>query len=238
MASFNLSRYNLSRYNIPTSENVVTYDKIRMDALFQAQIGLAQVVTDILTMQGLFQAEVSVGAGKFDNLSMSAEFNAQALPNYKVLGHSAISAAFSTEIQTNFKLMGKNEMAAEFRQESYLGNKVRDIGTVQDAVFEAETSLGNKVMNVGTTQISAVFGALIAAESLEEIVLTLDCDIPADSVLLIDSDNFRVLMDEKNAIKYHSGDWIDALSRSTKEIVIEAGGSTFTATIYYQELWL
>ena len=78
----------------------------------------------------------------------------------------------------------------------------------------------------------------MTAEALEEIVVNLAVTLRPGDILVIDSDNFRVLLNGENAIKYHSGDWIDELNRLSKSITVAGGGNALETSIYFQELWL
>ena len=58
--------------------------------------------------------------------------------------------------------------------------------------------------------------------------------------LVIDANNYNVLLNGQNAIWYQADDWLDELNRNTISIDItaSAGVSNLTATILYTELYL
>lgn len=236
MARYNLSRYNLAHYN-RTVDSATTFDKLKAAALFNAYIGLGQTTKDTLIMQSVYNAAASIAAGTIESSQLETAFDSDITGTYIAYGHDAIAGNFDQEIEMANIVMDKTPQAATFQQKSNLGPVVKD-KMANSATFSCKSNMGNIVMDPEENISYAIFGAAISAESLEEFVLTLSCTIPAGGTLVVDSDNFRVLLNGNNAIKYHSGDWIDELSRQSEQIKIEGGASSLTASIYFQELWL
>ena len=58
--------------------------------------------------------------------------------------------------------------------------------------------------------------------------------------LVIDANNYNVLLNGQNAIWYQADDWLDDMNRNTISIDItaSAGVSNLSATILYTELYL
>ena len=236
MANYNLARYNLSKYN-RTLDVPVIYDRIQMGAQFFAQVGLGQRTLDDLRLDASVTGQMVMASGTLDSLSASAEITSEILRNYIAYGNDRIGAEINSDAEMSNLVMSEDTLASVVNGEVYLSPVVRD--SVQaDAEITCESYLGNKVVEPMQTIAYGIFGASVTAESIEEFIMDLDITIPAGGVLVIDSDNFRVLLNNQNAIKSHSGDWIDKLNRRTKNITILAGGRNLDADIYYQELWL
>lgn len=53
--------------------------------------------------------------------------------------------------------------------------------------------------------------------------INIDVVIPPGGVLIIDSDNYNVLLNEENVIDKQSGSWLDELTRNTFDITIGSG---------------
>lgn len=53
--------------------------------------------------------------------------------------------------------------------------------------------------------------------------IAIDVTIPPGSTLIIDSENYNVLLDGENVIDKHSGDWLDELTRNTFDITLGSG---------------
>ena len=237
MAKFNLSRFNLSKYNRSVDVTVV-YDKMQIGALFMAQVGLGQSTKDSLKIDAVITGQMKGAAGTIDSSQFDAVIMAGIVGRYIAFGHDTISASFTEEIHMAALVRDKTTWEAVFTPEVYLSPQVRDTGLVCDAVINCSTYLGNKVMDPDPIMAYGIFGATVSAESLEEIILDLSVKIKPGDILIIDSDNFRVLLNGENAIKYHSGDWIDELNRKSKSITISGGGKSLSSSIYFQELWL
>lgn len=78
------------------------------------------------------------------------------------------------------------------------------------------------------------------SEAIETKICVLDITLKPGQRLVIDADNYNVLLNGENAIWVQSGDWIDELIRSTTEIKIDAasGAGNITASILYTERFL
>ena len=236
MARYNLSRYNLSRYN-RSQAGSETFDKIRAGAIIQAYIGLGQTTNDSLWLTSQIAAKAAIGSGTLEKAALSAVWTGREVGNYVARSRQVISVSFDSENYLSPKVLDRLSPAAIVSAVVNLSPDVRDL-VQASAEIGGEFYLGDLVIDPEAITAYGIFGAAITAENLDEIVLTLSCSIPKKGTLVIDSDNFRVLLNGNNAIKYHSGDWIDELCRDTKSIKIESGGNTLTAEIYYQELWL
>ena len=236
MAKYNQSRFNLARYNRSTDAPAVL-DKIQIGALFQAFIGLGQKTKDALKAESAFSGDFKIATGTLEQSQLETNITAIVSERYIAHGHDTMAAEFEEDLYMSPLVKERSVFDTIFAGEIYLSPKVIDVLTF-DSEISCKTYLGNKVRDVNQIMAYAIFGGSISAEALEEIILDLAVTIPPNGILVIDSDNFRVLLNGTNAIKYHSGDWIDQLNRSSKSITIQGGGNSLTATIYFQELWL
>lgn len=80
----------------------------------------------------------------------------------------------------------------------------------------------------------------VHAEAFSEYVCDLsNIILPPDGVLVIDADNYNLLLNKENVIYEQSGDWLDDLNRSTTNIKIIADQpENLMATILYTERYL
>ncbi len=78
------------------------------------------------------------------------------------------------------------------------------------------------------------------SEATETKVCILDITLRPGERLIIDANNYNVLLNGNNAIWVQSGDWIDELIRNTSEIRIDAaaGAGNISASILYTERYL
>jgi len=77
-------------------------------------------------------------------------------------------------------------------------------------------------------------------ESIETKVCILNISLKPGDRLVIDANNYNVLLNGDNAIWVQSGDWIDELIRNTTEVKIDAaaGVGNVKASILYTERYL
>lgn len=237
MAKFNLSRFNHAKYNRQTDGTIV-FDKARIDAVFLGQFGLGQKTVDAIQMAAAFGGQMQGAVGTLDNGQFDAIITHEIAVRYIAYGHDTLAATFEEAIHMAAVVKDATTWAAAFLQEVYLSPKVRDLGTTIAAAFGCSTYLGNKIIDPNPVMAYGIFDGVFSAEALEEIILDLAVTLRPGDILVIDSDNFRVLLNGKNAIKHHSGDWIDELNRMSKSITVSGGGSALETSIYFQELWL
>lgn len=237
MAKYNLSRFNRAKYN-RQADGTIVFDKARIDAVFLGQFGLGQKTVDAMQMAAAFSGQMQGAAGTLDIGQFDAIFTHEIAVRYIAYGHDTLAATIEEEIHMAAIVKDTATLAATFSQEAYLSPEVRDLGTTIAAAFGCSTYLGNKIIDPNPVMAYGIFDGVFSAEALEEIILDLAVTLRPGDILVIDSDNFRVLLNGKNAIKYHSGDWIDELNRMSKSITVSGGGSALETSIYFQELWL
>ena len=237
MAKHNLSRYNLAKYN-RSADGSVIYDKLQIGALWMAQIGLGQKTKDALRIDAAFTGTAKGASGSLERIQMDAVVTQDATGRYIAYGHDTLSATFNEDIHMAAVVKDTTTWAAAVTQKSCLSPKVRDLGIQMDAELNCDTYLGCILRDIDPIMAYGIFSAVVSAEALEEISMDLSVTIKPGDILVIDSDNFRVLLNGENAIKYHSGSWIDELNRNSKSITISGGGDALESSIYYQELWL
>ena len=82
--------------------------------------------------------------------------------------------------------------------------------------------------------------ASATADAIETKVCVLNVTLRPGQRLIVDANNYNVLLDGENAIHIQSGDWIDELIRNTTAIDITAasGNRNLQASILYTERFL
>ena len=237
MAKYNLSRYNLAKYNRQV-DDLAVLDKLRIAAQFKAQIGLGQKTNDALRIDAVFAGQSKGAVGSLDQNQFEGVITSAVAGKYAALGHDTLSAKVDEDIQMATIVKGNETLNAVFTPELYLSPRVRDLSVQMDAEINCDAYLGNLMIDPDPIMAYGIFSAVVSAETYEELYLDLSVTLQPGDILVVDSDNFRVLLNGENAIKYHSGDWIDELNRDSKSITISGGGDALESSIYYQELWL
>lgn len=109
---------------------------------------------------------------------------------------------------------------------------------------ELEEAINNSIILGANIRIPTEGFELVSANATSEAIETkicfLDISLKPGERLIIDANNYNVLLNGENAIWVQSGDWIDELIRNTTEIKIDAasGAGNITASIMYTERFL
>ena len=86
---------------------------------------------------------------------------------------------------------------------------------------------------------SEVVDASVSAVALDEMICELAVTLRPGQVIVIDANNYNVLVDGENAIHIQNGAWLDELNRETQNIRITADyPANLSATILYTERYL
>ena len=103
---------------------------------------------------------------------------------------------------------------------------------------EADTNLGADIRL--EPEGFELVSASATADAIETKVCVLNVTLRPGQRLIIDANNYNVLLDGENAIHIQSGDWIDELIRNTTALDITAasGGRNLQASILYTERFL
>lgn len=113
--------------------------------------------------------------------------------------------------------------------------------TINLAVSGRESVLSDTYLS--KTILYAVFTAemlfsAMSVSTLDREEMRIEVTIPPNGRLYIDSDNFNILLDGKNILHLHSGDWIH-LDRDTLRIELDSGsGGTLSGNLLVTERFL
>ena len=167
----------------------------------------------------------------------------------EVISESVSNAELSVILFPQFEetVTGENEIAAEIMPWVSGTETVEENITLGADIYltvnAVETTDPDIELGADICPVAEGYELISESASLENIdmktcVLTLT--LRPSQVLIIDANNYNVLLDNENAIDVQSGDWIDELNRNTTDITISAasGLSNLSATILYTERYL
>ena len=119
----------------------------------------------------------------------------------------------------------------------HLSAKIYYVSSANETV-EADTALGAIIYPV--VEGYELVTELASLENIEQKTCILTLTLKPGEVLIVDANNYNVLLDNENAIDVQSGDWIDDMNRNTTDITISAsaGMNNIEATILYTERYL
>lgn len=239
MSQYNLNGFNRSPYNIKPEYNV-TWLNCTFAEKITGSFGTAS--DDYLTINAnervSFEGKVTPvrfqrGTGTETitaNVNVDSLFylTAQTMSEAVTCPVIASSIIVHPEATANVSLTG--QLACGF--ELQLDNTIAE-------TIDADTWIG-VIQSLPVAEGYELLSAVTGAEAVTEYVCNLACQLAPGSFIVIDANNYNVLIDGENAIWTQSGDWLDNLNRETMSITIQAasGGSGLTATVLYTERYL
>lgn len=234
--AFNLSRYNLQPYNAGGSK--VFWLKVAASEKVNAQIGTGTLT--FLQCNGFEQVSASSNGtqgrfikGRFSEVVTELITEAQMSVLLDAIADEAITGEVEQAAEIRPAILSRENVTAisEIGSNIYLDGDVAE--EVQPAVI-----LGSKIYPAA--EMYELVDAAASLLALDTRVCIINTTLRPGQRLIIDAATYNVLLDSKNAIHLHSGEWIDELSRETTEISVTArsGAKNLSASILYTERYL
>ena len=232
---FNHGKFNIKRFNLPSADVTdITFRDDFASALY-ALVDFGQNVHLHETQSDEFNAAVIAGA----LIDASGVYKEDVSALVKLRADYIVSDQLSDSISAKIKL-SINHFVVEtlqgiVNQRAALGE---DIYITPDI-----TGLVNQLSALGASYTSSeiyfdeTLNCLIATAIFDTLVLKIDLQIPAGGTVIIDSDNYNVLLNAANAIDKHSGDWV-FLSRAVDKITFRPYGANVAISMLYTERYL
>ena len=234
--AFNRSKFNHLPFNVQS--DMVKYlhvsaleeiDAVIGSALnfYPLGIGNERVIETVVGDKGIF---ISVTGSEVISESVGeAQATVILFPQFAetVTEETAIAAEIMLSVTGN-------EAVSE--DVAIMANIYPDIDATE--TVDAVTSLGAEICPV--VEGYELISESASLENIDTKTCVLTLTLRPSQVLIIDAENYNVLLDNQNAIEVQSGDWIDELNRNTTDITISAasGLSNLSATILYTERYL
>ncbi len=216
---FNRARYNLQQFNLPYNPGGETALRCTGSAVFNAMafhgdnLFLVCAAADAVRARGVAAPGIRTSAVFYSALAEAAQVQAR-----------AVGACTALATMENLAQLGGN---------GYLdvsaASAVRSVGYLSMNVLTALSGVAQLlgVFSLGEDAfIEADCYALIFAqvEGARFILYNMSArvTIPAGSILVIDTDNYVMLLDGENILALHEGDW-PQLSRGTFDLLATTG---------------
>lgn len=232
---FNHGKFNTKRFNLPSAEgNDIVYRDDLASAL-KALVDMGQNIHLKEQQSGTISAEALVGglvdasASSGDALSALVSLKADYIPSFSVSG----------VVNARVKLSADNFVYAMLsgllKNKSALGENIY-IAPDMTGIVEETAALGAS-FTAAQIYFDETLNCLIATAIFDTLILKVDLTIPAGGKLVIDSDNYNVLLNNANAIDKHSGAWV-FLSRAVDKIEFRPKGANVAISMLYTERYL
>lgn len=234
--AFNRAGYNHIPYNVQSGR--IKYIKVAgyedVDAfvgsalqIFVLAIYNENISKSVLGASGYFLIET--GSETIEENVVEGQLSVILYPKFEE------NVEASTEIIADIKpLVIGSEAVTE---NIHLGADIYPTTEASETV-EANTALGAKIHPI--VEGYELITESASLENVEQKTCVLTLTLRPGQTLIVDANNYNVLLNNQNAIEVQSGDWIDDLSRNTTDITISAasGMNNISATILYTERYL
>lgn len=131
--------------------------------------------------------------------------------------------------------------ATQYAKEAVLASLI--LGADYYTSKSSVASIGG-ILRLGASYYANAFpreivDAWIGIDNLSTEIVSLNLAIPPNGKLVIDSDNYLVMVNGENFMDAHSGAWLDELCRNVIEITVEGTNTTnIASSLLYTERYL
>lgn len=234
--SFNQTIFNRGPFNLSESANATWFD-IEATELIDAVTSVSKDV--FLLCIPHENVGISIHGEKFKNFTANA---------HEILGYNvALEGSYWKDVQFDEKMDTSIKLSVEYRPEvSYYETHdceaevkySRHLFVTGGETVDAETTVYCEYRTVadGNELVSQVADLAI----VEEIACVLNLTLQPGERLIVDANNYNVLVDNENMIYTQEGEWLDELTRDTYSITVTAasGGAGLQSKILYTERFL
>lgn len=232
---FNHGKFNLKRFNLPGQEttDIIIRDQFASD--FEAITDIGQDIHIVETQNAALSARI-VAASLLDGSMSGKEENGTAiivLCDY--IMEERETAALMASVSPSLNIYLRDTLREAVKGAPLLGEDItiepEIIGIVRAAPLLGVSFTAPEVNFEGT------FYSIISTAIFDTYTVNIDVTIPVGGKLVIDSDNYTVLLNGENVIDKHSGDWA-LLSRAVDRMTVTPSGSGITVNMLYTERYL
>lgn len=232
---FNHGKFNIKRFNLPSADNTEIVYRDDLSSALKALVDFGQNYHLQETQSGDVNAAVIVGslidasASGGDALSTLVKLKAD------YIEAEQLSDSFSARVLLSINHHIMQTMSGIIKQRAALGENIY-IAPDMTGLVEQIAALGAS-FTAAAIYFDETLNCLIATAIFDTLILKVDLTIPAGGKLVIDSDNYNVLLNAVNAIDKHSGDWV-FLSRAVDKITFRPYGANVKISMLYTERYL
>lgn len=239
--AFDQLRYDLTAFNIGGSGGLFISGLV--SEKITASIGLSQELYINMSAFDRTTVEKAVG-GNGAYISGFSESFIDAVEGI-IVAESSIVMRFVTEVETLYSQVTVNAIVNPRIQpsETIVSDGIEIGHTAHIKCSSEEIFEGSVTVDKETYLIASAYELMYSSASLEAVdilVCKLNLTLQPGQRLIVDADNYNVLLDGENAIEALTGDWIDELTRSTTSISINAasGSENLIASMLFTERYL
>ncbi len=236
MSQYNFLQYNLGPYNIDGVQHeifisVSVAEEVSSLANPVLHIYRHAEAQEIITSAASVKTGHFLPAGIYETVAAAADMlGLYAKP-------AAVNEIVSAEVSGIIKIKPPVSIDESVSSGSSSGGWV-----FVEMAFEENITGGIGISGAfyGRMTVNELVNTVSSTNVSQKQICILDITLLPGQTLIVDSDNYIVLLDGENRISCHSGDWIDELDRDTEAINInaESGIAGMEADISYRSRYL
>ena len=233
--SYNTDQYNLAGYNVG-QEDSERWLAVRITETIKGLFTASRDTFLFATFREQVSCVTSIGRGHFAAAVFSEAVSGRCAmitvhymrPNFTEIVSAQTKGAFF--YWGNLTLSETVDAAAKVESNRWLAQNFTEVVTAV---------LSGSIQVFPILNIYELVSAICDVQAVDEYTSILNVTLPPGGKLIIDADNYNVLLNGENAIHLHSGDWLNAMNRMTQNIRVQSGtGGTFSARILFTERYL
>lgn len=234
---FNRSRFNLQRYNIPSGGDLDVYITETMSELFSSMVtngGNVYVVqTGNESINGAADIASGIGIG---SETMETAFSGVAAGHVLFFASANMDAAFGSQSDATQNVYIVKDLSEAIESSAYLSENIHAASDMSETI-SALVFISSDYTHPSLT-MDAIIDSQVTSVRFDVGYAYLSLTLRSGETLVIDSDNFVVLLNGENAIETHSGIWPE-FKRETMDVQISSGTmADLVASILYTEKYL
>lgn len=234
---FNRGRFNHIRYNLySVQETEIDIRELMIEVLNSMVTNGENVyVYDHCTERA--NASVYASAGDILAAALSAALDADVIVASQFALETAFEESVFASAHASEDCYISDALAAAISARAEIGSDEKIILALVEGLNASAFASADYFCPLVSMYTS--LGAMVASSRFDISYIVLDVVIPPGGTLVIDSDNYVVLVNGENAIDKHGGAWLDELTRNTFDIQIEGeSASELTGAILYTPRYL
>lgn len=232
---FNHGKFNKGRFNLPGQEVTEYIIRDIWASDFEAGLKIGEDIRYSVNQSGTAHSRAAVVVQTEAEIHGAEEISARAGLFADYIFRLESGNILNAHVKPALNIAIVTTLADELRAREKLGEDI-SIAEELSGIARCLLKLGALCTSPPLDFEGTVY-SIISTAIFDTYTVYVNVSIPAGGKLVIDSDNYIVLLNNANAIDKHSGAWL-TLDRKVEKIEINPHGASIEATMLYTERFL
>lgn len=237
MSGFNRGVFDLTSFNVGWGEKKRLTEN--NDSGFHAVVSITEAHRLHTAAEAVMGTDaLRMGLGRFMAFTHSELVNGTANGQTELRWKEASEESAGGEAEMSVILRPPTELAETLDGATEYAVKLCAPETASE-IMAGETDVAQKAF-LKTEAFLTFTASSVDAEATEETICEIAVNLAPGDVLTIDAANYNVYINNGNAIHLQSGEWIDTVSRLTREVVVSTDdlNASMSVAVTYTERYL